>query len=176
MSCSDIKVPEYLHFDNKHVYADADFLDKHSVYRLSKDDCAVEFPSTKTGYSVKWSELINVDDIFNVPTPNGLNSFRTASVSSIRNVSVEETVIDPEDGQRIHVITCSMLHSPNECDYSHSEILITHEIKNIDTKASIDKKTYTYKDWQSAAACPLSKKRYKNLIGNYQLEIIKRFQ
>ena len=50
-----------------------------------------------------------------------------------------------ENNER-HILQCKLIHTPDECDYSHIEILIRHRI--IESNGNIrHDEVYSYKDW-----------------------------
>lgn len=177
MSCNSPNVPEYLHWDNKQVFSEADFLPDHHLYRITLNSNPIEFPAgTITAYSCKWSILINEEDLFKVDNPSIGNTFKYAIVETIKAFELKREKIDGNN-TGWHKLTCSFLHNPNDCDYSHSEINIKHEIFSDEAEANSNfKETYTYEVWQKEAALlQASGSFFKTLRKDYRKDMIKLF-
>lgn len=177
MSCNSPNVPHYLHWDNRQVFSAADFLPEQHLYRITLNGNPIEFPAgTITAYSCKWSILINEEDLFKVDNPPIGNSFKYAIIETIRAFELKR---EKQDGNNRgwHKLTCSLHHNPNECDYSHSEINIKHEIFQDELETNlIFREIYTYQIWQAEEAMLQSDgKFFKNLRKDYRKDMIKLF-
>ena len=148
----------------------------HILYRLKAGATnPIEFPGgITTAYSCKWSFIIEVDDLFNVENPVGVDAYELAIVSALRTYVLKKEKID---GNQIgwHKLTCSFLHKPIDCDYSHCEINIRHEIFDdvIETNCMYSE-IYTYELW-SEAILNSDTKFYKLLRKDYRKDIIRLF-
>lgn len=174
MECPSLTIPEYLHWNARKTYEDIDFLNDHSIYRIGNP---IEFPSgTITAFSSKWSFLINQKDILVADDPPVGDDFRYAKVDELRSYLCQENKID---GANIgwHTLSCTFCHSPKECDYSHTEILIKHRIssdKNLDN--IIQTYLYTYAIWQQNGALLQNKNAfYVKLRKDYRRDLIRLF-
>lgn len=178
MSCELPNVPEYLHWNDRPFYTDADFLPKHHFYRLTLNGNPIEFPSgTITAYSCKWSILISEEDLFKVDNPSVGNTFSYAIISTIRRYELRN---EKKEGNHIvghHKLVCTLLHKPNECDYSHCEINIRHQIfSDVGEIIPSFDQIYTYEIWQAKAALLQGdNKFFKNLRKDYRKDMIKIF-
>ncbi len=172
MACNSEGVPKYLHWDGKQVFSDPDFLNDQFLYRLGNP---IEFPQgTITAFSCKWSFLIEEQDVLTVDTPSISDSYKYAIIEAIRCYSLKEE--KNSDGINAwHKLTCTLSHAPNECDYSHSEILIKHEIfKDIEETEIINSYIYTYELWQGNKTV-LQRKSFKEMRKDYRKDMIKLF-
>ena len=177
MSCKSPNVPQYLHWDNRQVFSEADFLPGQQLYRITLNGNPIEFPAgTITAYSCKWSILINEEDLFIVDNPSIGNTFKCAIVHTIKAFELKK---EKMDGNNLgwHKLTCSLLHKPNDCDYSHSEINIKHEIFEDELNVnSIFNEIYTYEVWQNEAALlQAGGSFFKTLRKDYRKDLIKLF-
>jgi len=177
MSCRSPNVPPYLHWDNKQVFSEADFLPEHRLYRITLNGNPIEFPmGTYTSLSCKWSFLIREEDVLTIDDPPIGDSFKYAFIQSLRGYFIKK---EKSDGSNLgfHKLTCVFNHAPKECDYSHCEVNIKHEIfSDEDENCLINSFTYTYQVWQSGAAL-LSRKTsfYKTFAKDYRKDMIKLF-
>lgn len=76
-----------------------------------------------------------------------------------------------------HLLTCEMFHKPEDCNYSHIEILIHHRVYKDGEKTPFFDKVYTYEDWQNSTA-ELRKsngKFFKAFRKQFRLDMIKLF-
>lgn len=177
MACTLPTAPAYVHWNDRPILDETSYLDEHELYRITKTDNPIEFPGgTITSLSCKWSHLINVADIYNVNDPS-LGSFhRTASVLSIRIVKLKREKL-VGDNLGYHILVCTFLHKPEECDYSHTEVNIRHKIYSDNLETILVSDTiYTYEIWQAGEALLQSDSRfYKDLRKDYRAELIKIF-
>lgn len=177
MSCNSPDVPKYLHWDNKRIFSEADFLPEHHLYRITLDGNPIEFPlGTITAYSCKWSILINEVDLFKVDNPPIGNTFKFAIISTIKAFELKR---EKTDGSNLgwHKLTCRLMHKPNDCDYSHSEINIQHEIFQDQFETILlFHEIYTYEIWKADdAILQAGGSFYKNLRKDYRKDMIKLF-
>lgn len=176
MPCTNPIIPEYLWYENQVIYVDADFGDDERMYRLTKNENPIEFPSTLTAYSCNWSRIIREEDILTVSHNEELIDFRTAPIQSLRGITIAKYKPEnPHSGW--HKLSCAFIHTPNECNYSHSEILIRHEIfSDMAMNQLVLHNVYSYNDWQNKTQCLLTKGGiFKELRGDYRLELIRVF-
>ncbi len=178
MSCELENVPEYLHFNNdKQIFDEVDFLDEHHLYRLSVDGNPIEFPGgTVTSLSCKWNILINEEHLFFVDQPQRYNAFKYAYVSLIRQLIIK-CHRNEHPFNEWHKLTCSLLHKPNECDYSHCEINIRHQrFSDVEETDCNFNEVYTYKIWQKKNNLLQGKSAFiKQLRSDYRVEMMKIF-
>ncbi len=172
MACASTLIPSHLHWNGRQKYTDADFQDEHCVYRLGNP---IEFPSTITAYSCNWSFLIEEKDVLLTQDPIKHDDYRYAKVIDLRSLKlrIEKNVDDSYLGW--HIITCYFQHSPNDCNYSHSEININHKIFEDELETNLlHNFKYGYNDWKKSI---LNGKSlwFTQLKYNYITEIIKRF-
>jgi len=180
MACTRPDVPTYLHWDGILKCPDCDFLDEHLLYRLYFSPNPIEFPAGQTNaFSCKWSNyLINLDHIFLVDDPPLGDKYESARIHDLRlhqNLGIKN---DGGTHLGLHKLTCFFNHDPLECDISHSEILIKHQIFTDNTEShEIFSTIYTYTEWNNGNAILNHPKNqfYKQLRKNYRTDIIKYF-
>lgn len=172
MPCEKDGVPKYLHWDGRRVFSDIDFLPEQFLYRLGNP---IEFPQgTITAFSCKWSFLIEEQDVLTVDIPSISDKYKYAIIESIRSYFLKEEK-NSEGSNAWHKLTCSLSHAPNECDYSHSEILIKHDIFSDEAESNlINSFTYTYELWQTNKTI-LQRKSFKEMRKDYRRDMIKLF-
>ena len=172
MACELEGVPKYLHWDGRQVFCEADFLNEHYLYRLGNP---IEFPQgTITALSCKWSLLIHEIDVLTVDIPAIGDSFKYAVVEAIRSYSLKERK-NSDETIAWHKLSCALSHAPKECDYSHSEILIKHDIfEDYEETRKINSFIYTYGIWQTNKTV-LQRKSFKEMRKEYRKDIIKLF-
>ena len=177
MACNLPNAPVYLHWNDRKILDETAYQDEQKLYRITETNNPIEFPGGNiTSLSCKWSHIIEVEDIFLVNEPKLGNFYRTSTVLSIRNVNLKREKTNGEN-LGFHVLVCSFSHKPEDCDYSHTEINITHKIYSdeLETKLKFEK-TYSYELWQSGEALLKSSgKFYKELRKDYRTELIKIF-
>ena len=167
--CTDPEIPAYLHTENKPALPETDFEASDLLYRSGNP---LVYPNGKTtALSCKWSKLIKEEDVLKTP-PKGETSFCYATVEMVQRFEkIAKGGHEAYSG--LHKLTNIIKHSPTECDYSHSEILIKHEIFADETLAQkIMEFLYTYESWDK---CLLNGKArfYKELRSDYRLKMIK---
>ncbi len=181
MPCDQPHVPHYLVWDGTTMFDDSDFTDDHNLYRLYfEGKNPLEFPAgIVTALSCKWSFLIEENDILVVDDGILGDRYTTAVVGQLRQYYRKE---QKTDGNNLgwHKITCVLNHAPLDCDRSHCEVLIKHEIFNdpvIETDVcKIYTQIYTHSIWRNEN--PILKEKgsfYKNLRSNYRVDMIKFF-
>jgi hypothetical protein len=172
MPCTSTLIPDHLHWKNRKVYCDADYDNSHFLYRLGNP---IEFPSTVTAYSCKWSFLIDEEDVLLAQDPLRYNDYRYAIVKEIRNYSFFRINTNDPKKTRWHKLTCFFNHSPEDCDYSHSEINIKHQIfEDENQQQEIECFYYNYENWKDAL---LNKNGawFKQLRNDYKTHMIRLF-
>lgn len=182
MSCNSQDVPVYLHWNNRSILTDSDFLDEHCVYRLvfsgKEYGNPIEFPQGNyTALSCKWSLLIQQEHVLTIDVPPLGDVYRYAFVQSFREYLIKGQKNDGGSNLGWHKLTCVFNHDPKECDYSHCEINIRHEIfEDEDESTLIDRFVYTYQIWQNREALLQSKNSFlKTLAKDYRKDMIKLF-
>lgn len=174
MNCNSEKIPQYLHWNDRPLFADNDFLPEHNLYRVGNP---IEFPSVTTALSCKWSFLIQEEDVLRADDPPLGDDFRYAKVRELRSFFLPPR--EKLEGENLgwHKLSCIFLHKPNACDYSHCEILIRHQIfENQDAINLREEHIWTYQSWIDKQTL-LQKKGsfYGNMRKDYRVEIIKLF-
>lgn len=175
MVCTADGVPEYLHWNKRQVYKDADFLNDQLLYRLTNSGNPIEFPQgTYTALSCKWSFLIEEKDVVTAERDFIADSYKYAVIGVIRNYSLKrQKEFDGENSW--HKLTCEFNHDPKVCDYSHSEILIKHDIYRDEAESQlITSFLYTYHIWQNDKPV-LKRKSYKEICKDYRRDMISIF-
>ncbi len=134
MGCSIDGIPKYLYFStNKKVYKPKNFRFYHLLFitGFKERHNPIEFPYTLTAISVCWSKLIFSGHVLSVvkalasnPDSRGDHVF-FGRVKRIKKFNVEG-VCDSIECKGRHTLTTEIIHTPIECNYSHSEILIKH--------------------------------------------------
>ena len=172
MPCTSILIPQHLHWNDRKVYNDEDFKDTQCLYRLGNP---IEFPSTITAYSCKWSFLIKENDVLIAQDPIRFTDYRYAIIKEVRNYSFVILNDIDKDNLNWHKLTCFFKHQPDDCDYSHSEINIKHQVfQDENQKNEIHSFLYTYNNWKDAM---LNKKGswFKKLRNDYKTHLIRLF-
>jgi len=175
MPCDKEGVPEYLHWNGRQVLRDADFLNDQFLYRLTNGGNPIEFPKgTYTALSCKWSFLIQQEDVLTAEKDFIADSYKYAIIEGIRNYFLKrEKEFDGSNSW--HKLTCVLNHDPKECDFSHSEILIKHEIFSDEAESElINSFLYTHTIWQEDKPV-LKRKSYKEICKDYRKDIISIF-
>jgi hypothetical protein len=175
MACDNPEIPEYLHWDQTTKYKEKDFKDDDKLYRIGKPDNPIEFPSTLTAYSCKWSQIIKAEDILRGASNLG-TAYHTAVIQDIKSISLTREKNDGGKNIGFHIITCVLGHCPKDCDFSHSEILIRHRIFSDESCNNlIFDDTYDHQKWGNKTALLAGKGFYKQLRSDYRCELIKVF-
>lgn len=172
MACKSEIIPERLHRNGRKTYSNEDFLDEHCLYRLGNP---IEFPSMLTEYSCNWSFLISIEDVLLSQDPVKNDDFRYSKVEEIRafRLKTKKDVDDSYLGW--HVLSCTLAHSPTECNYSHSVINIIHEIfEDYNETSQLYSFLYTADNWQKAVLKGKSQ-WFKKLRADYRTKVIALF-
>jgi hypothetical protein len=169
MPCDKPFIPQYLHRNERPFLND--FQGDERFYRIGNP---IEFPrGTYTDFSCKWSRLINEADILLADDPPLGDDYRFALIGDIWNYSCIEEKIDG-DYKGWHYLTCLLKHKPEECDYSHSVVLIRHTIYNNPQKElELHSWVCTHEGWQKEEYV-IQKDRsfYKRILKTYRSNII----
>jgi len=51
-----------------------------------------------------------------------------------------------------HILSCKIIHTPDPCNYSHIEILISHQIFNLVSGKKEFERTYSREEWEDKIA------------------------
>lgn len=153
MACTHLDIPKYLHYnENRKVYAEVDFKRKNPLYRTGNSEMGnpINFPFTSTSISTSWDKLIELKDVLRVLKAHNPNTSDNhvyfGYPDEIKQYKLEQ---ECEEGtyKGIHVLTTVIKHSPEKCNYSHSEILIKHSyFENSEPKTVI----IEHKDWDKS--------------------------
>lgn len=170
MACNSPLIPQYLHWNNREIFDSNRFENDHKLYRLGNP---IAFPNTTTAFSCKWSFLINEEDVLNSNYPPISDDFRYAAVQSLKEYNLTRENTEHEN-LKWHRLSCVLKHLPAECDYSHCEVLIRHQIWNSEQQLLFDQ-IYTYDMWQTGNLLLQGKGFYKIIRKDYRKEIIQLF-
>lgn len=172
MPCENSITPEYLHWDGETVLAESQFEKDDVLYRTRFSGNPIAWPNCMTAFSCKWNKLIKLKDVLLI-TPEKLgNEIAYAKIGETQEVEVKmncELPDNPIFGE--HILTCSVVHKPLDCDFSHAEVLIRHECQ--ESGVEIDR-VYQYEDWGNKTICIMSRKRprfLKDLRTEYRSQI-----
>lgn len=137
MACSN--TPTYLHYNSteKKLYKSSHFQWFHRLYRTGFKNIPdkvnpIEFPDKSTSISVCWSKLICQKDVLNTvrneaENPDAVGNHVYFGIKyKILKLKLEHSNTNNGLYKGLHIISPIIKHSPNECNYSHSEILIQH--------------------------------------------------
>ena len=175
MGCTHPDVPTYLHYDvSKKIYPNWRFAFWHYIFRTGyrARPNPIETDKMRSGYSVCWSKLINHHDVLKTvlaANPNLGDAVYLGSVKDVKKIKVETECTDG-DYQGKHIVKPLLVHSPEECNYSHAEILILHSYNE---QGKFITKTIKYKDWESSIfANGKPKPFFKKLRNDYRAKIL----
>lgn len=178
MACSKANVPEYLHSDDKQILNEDDFLDDELIYRLAKKGNPIEFPSTLTSYSCRWSKILQIQDIYNGDHPDYYDDYKFNCVLKIKALDLIKL---KNDGNYLgwHRLNCRLEHKPTPCDYSHVEINIQHRIyddNQFDVTEPYYNMIYKYDMWQNGLVILSGDQSFfKKFRKEYRNEMVKIF-
>lgn len=176
MPCPE-SIPNYLHRNNRPKCSSDEYLNDHRLYSVQTKDNPVKFPNTLTAISCKWSAIIKEEDVVKSNEPPIGNDYKFAIVEEVRGVNVSIEKRDKGTQEGWHTLSCVIEHAPEECEYSHSEILIKHVYVSDEAGEKVTKEhIITYDDWVSKKTI-LTKGNaiISQLKGKYRLELIKLF-
>jgi|GEM_PF-5796805 len=179
MECSEKDIPRYLHYsENKKIYHNRYFKFYHLLFRtgFKEKDNPIEFPLVITSFSVCWSKLISAKDVLktvkeNAKNPDGMgNHTFFGRINTINKIIIKENYSDSQYSGE-HIVSVAFKHSPVECNYSHSEILIKHQY-NDNGERKIE--TIEYDAWANKK-CLIRKKSHKDffqpIINDYKAKL-----
>jgi hypothetical protein len=110
---------------------------------------AIGADKMNTGYSVCWSKLIKHTDVLDTvlaANPKLGDTVFFGKVGLFKKVVIKKNCNEGSfKGE--HVVRFVLKHSPEECNYSHTEILIKHNYYENGQKRS---KILQYKDWSTS--------------------------
>lgn len=172
MSCEGI--PEYLIRKSKpKLNMDQDADPQDNIYRIKKKGNPVEVPGGKiAGLSCKWSKLIKEEHIPLYYSESIGDDYRYNIVEEIRKHKVEDYNEHEDEFNRI---TCLLKHVPEDCDYSHVEIDVRHQVYKGDENGKLlSDDAIDYDCWvNKCARLPKStSKFYKSLRSKYRADLI----
>ena len=180
MKCDNLNVPTYLHWNEKETLLDKDFLYYHKLYRLKNSRSnPIEIPEKyANAVSCRWSKLIKRKHIV-IPLENKDSNFQDYDyvfLQEIRNYK-KTGILDNNQHQYSgkHVLTCELSHSPENCNFSHVEILIHHQVYSDNTNQPIFDQVYSYQEWLEKKAMLNREggKFFKGLKKAFRLDMIK---
>jgi len=175
MACTLEGVPEYLHWNDRKVLKSEDFLNEQKLYRLTNGGNPIEFPNgTYTALSCKWSFIIDEKDVLSAERDFIADSFKYAFIEPIKGYSLKREK-EFDGANSWHKLSCVCSHDPKECDFSHSEILIKHDIYRDEAETElINSFLLTHTIWQEGKPV-LKRKSYKEICKDYRKDIIALF-
>jgi hypothetical protein len=177
MKCDNKNVPSYLHWNNRIVFHTDAFLNYHKLYRLKAQNNPIEIPEQwANAVSCRWSKIIKKKHITIEPPKAHYNDYDYVFLQEIINYK-KTGILENQQHQYAgkHVLTCVMHHDPLDCDFSHCEILIRHQIFKGDMEKAVFDQVYTHEQWQEKTAL-LNKeggKFFKGLKKAFRLDMIK---
>jgi hypothetical protein len=153
MACTHADIPKYLHYNgNRKVFIESEFKRKNPLYRTgnSERENPIDFPFTSTSISTSWDKLIELNDVLKVlkaHNPNTTdNSVYYGYPDEIKEY-ILEGVCEGGTYKGAHRLTTVIKHTPEPCNYSHSEILIKHSyFENNEPKTVV----IEHKDWNKS--------------------------
>jgi hypothetical protein len=177
MKCDKPNIPTYLKWNDKEVYKDNDFYYFHKLYRLKPSGNPIEIPEKyANAVSCRWSKLTKKKHITIDPPKTHYSDYDFVLVQEIRNYTKTGFLTDKQNqyfGK--HVLTCVLHHSPEDCNYSHCEVLIRHQVFKHDSEEKILDEVCSHKDWVDKTAI-LNKEQgkfFKGLKSAFRLDMIK---
>jgi hypothetical protein len=175
MGCLNPNIPKYLHFNEKRkIYPTWCFAFWHLIYRIGKSgtDNPIDSNQINSGYSVCWSKLIRHWDVLKTvlaANPSLGNTVYYGKALEFKKVYVESECTDGIYKGK-HVIKTKLKHSPEPCNYSHSEVLIEHTY--FDSEGIKHIQTIEYADWKSSIlASGKPPKFYKELRAGFRAQV-----
>lgn len=174
MECNNPQIPDYLDRNFRSALPKSKQWYFHKAYRdIPEGANEIDFPGGRiNAISCKWSKLIKRLDIPKVEPYS--SDYRFAYFKEIFSFSLARQFVDQTDYTGTHVLCCTIEHTPQECNYSHIEILINHKIFDLDTGKEKYDHTYTYHEWENGT--PLLKRGnrfFKMLRSDFRLALIK---
>jgi len=175
MQCDKENVPSYLHWNDREILEEHNFLNHQRFFRIKTKGNPVEFPNTLTAISCKWSHLIQKRHIVFTEEDRAIgDDYNFAFVKEIRNYSRDEIFNDEHRYKGTHRLTCVLVHKPELCNYAHCEILIRHRIY----QGSLDgEPTYeeciTHDGWNKAIIKKMKNDFFKQLRSDFKADMLK---
>jgi hypothetical protein len=186
MACSTIGIPPYLHYSEgeRKKYKPNNFRSYHLAYRTGFEERKsnpIEFPNSLTAFSVCWSKLIERSDVLftvrsNAKNPESMgNHVYFGKIGLIKDIWIKgyfDARINKEAKHPgYHVIEPEFSHTPMECNYSHSEIMIKHSY-HLDGKLNIEIITKKqYEDRKCALRKKINKDVFQPMINEYEAKL-----
>lgn len=176
MKCDNNEIPSYLHWNNRATLENKDYYYFHKLYRLKPQGNPIEIPlSWGNVISCKWSKFIRKKHILLEPSNINWNDYNFVFINELRKYRRINTLNEQHEYMGVHALTCVLKHSPLACDYSHSEILIRHQVyKDGQTKPYFDE-VYSYQSWKDKTAMlkKQQSKFFKLLKSDFRVDMIK---
>jgi len=176
MKCDDPNIPEYLHWNARNEFSPSDFFYYHKLYRRKPNNNPLEIPAAwVTAISCRWSRIVKKKHITHPADSRLGDDYNFVFVKKVRRYKLVKTYEDPHEYNGVHVLTCEIFHRPNNCDYSHSEILIRHRIFQNGEQSPMFDEVYTHESWENKTALlkKLGGRFFKDLKSDFRLEMIK---
>lgn len=176
MECPNSEIPSYLHWNNRKVFLNKDYLYFHKLYRLKISGNPIDIPNQwVNAISCKWSKIVKKKDILIQPEKKIGDDYNFVFLNEIKKYKRESVLNEPHEYLGKHLLTCVLIHSPIPCDFSHSEILIRHRIYDIESSKINFDETYSYESWEKKNAMLKKQKHkfFKNLKSDFRIDMIK---
>ena len=175
MGCTNPNIPNYLHYTEKRkVYPNWCFAFWHIIFRIGNSAAPnpIDYKQINSGYSVCWSKLIRHWDV--LKTVLAANSSLGNTVYYGKANEFKKVHVSSECSEGIykgkHVIKTKLKHSPEPCNYSHSEVLIEHTY--FDGEGIKQTRIIEYEDWKSSIlVAGKPPKFYKELRAGYRAQV-----
>ena len=176
MSCDSKVIPAYLHWATKKTYKQEDFYYFHKLYRIKSKGNPIDIPAQwLTAISCKWSRLIKKKHILIQPEKKIGDDYDFVFIKEVKKYERKDILRDNHEFKGVHKLSCVIIHKPEPCDYSHSEILIRHRIYREEEIEPFFDETYSYESWAKETA--LLKKSnarfFKDLKKDFRVDMIK---
>jgi hypothetical protein len=175
MPCPHANIPKYLQYSiGQKIFKQKRFKNRHLLYRtgIKENFNPIEFPFSSTAISVCWSFLIAKKDVLDAVLTGAKNPEKLGNnvyFSYVKDIRTTKVEMLREDGvyKGNHILTTVIKHSPFECNYSHSEILINHVYYENDELKS---KVLEHDDWNKSLFKKWKKGAEKEFFKRLNLE------
>lgn len=176
MKCDNKEIPSYLHWNNRKPYRNEDYYYFHKLYRLKSKGNPIVIPEPWiNAISCKWSKLVKQKHVMLQPEKIIGDEYDFVFIREIKSYERKNVLNDQHEYMGTHILSCVLKHSPNPCDFSHSEILIRHRVfKNNESTPFFDE-IYTYESWASETAMlrKMKSRFFKELKSDFRVDMIK---
>ena len=176
MKCDNKEIPSYLHWDNRNTLRNKDYCYFHKLYRIKSNGNPIEIPEQwGNAISCKFSKIVKKKDILLQPEKKIGDDYDFIFIKELRKYKRKSVLNDHHEFMGIHVLTCALKHSPLPCDFSHSEILIRHQVFRDGQSIPYFDEVYPYESWANRTAMLKRQKAkfFKNLKSDFRLDMIK---